>query len=162
MANIDYSTFRTYLFKWAETNKERFKLFWPLKGGWEQWVQAEVAAYILKQNSAYDILREENIYEGSQLRADWVLNRGIDESATIAVELKCQRGSDLEGKEFLIGIESDINKLQNLLPGSIGKGVVGIYYSQQAINKIKQQYPGHLHEGNHQIYGGEIGIFMLD
>ncbi len=70
---LPYEDFRSAVFAWADENEERFRLFWPLQGGWEHWVQAEVAAYIINENSASEILREQPIYNNGQV-ADWLLN----------------------------------------------------------------------------------------
>jgi hypothetical protein len=134
---LTYNAFRKLLFQWAAQNRERFHLFWPLKGGWEHWVQAEVAAYIIAEDSTYEIEREQAIYTNAQI-ADWLLNSQIADQR-IAVELKCQRQSDLDATVFLKGIQDDINKLNaNNLPPGVQGAVVGIFFSDPAF-KVQDQ-----------------------
>ncbi|MEQ3146772.1 hypothetical protein [Phocaeicola coprocola] len=57
------------------------------QGGWEGWVQVELAMYLTSRG--YDVMREDRIY-GNSFRADLVVNPNIVEFRNIAVEIKCQ------------------------------------------------------------------------
>jgi hypothetical protein len=161
MTLISLYTFRTEMFNYAAQNYQKFKYFWPLGGGWEAWVQAEVAAYIVQKDSTYEIAREpRELYNNTQV-PDWGLNLQMGGSERIAVELKCQRGRDLDGKTFVNEIRSDAQKLNaGNLPQGVKKLVVGIYYSVGAFDGIRQLHT--LTPQNHNQYGGEVGVFVID
>ncbi len=107
---LSLTDFSAYLGAWAQKYENQFKLYYPLKGGWEAWVQTSVAGYIINDNSTIDILREQLIFYGTQQKVDWLLN-DADQSVTnkIAIELKCQ--SIENQKNFTSGLEADIAKL---------------------------------------------------
>lgn len=156
---LPYEDFRSGVFAWANENEQRFRLFWPLAGGWEHWVQAEVAAYIINENSASEILREHQIYTNGQI-ADWLLNEQTGGNARIAVELKCQRGSDLNGQNFVQDITNDIAKLNgNTLPGGVQGALVGIFYSQGAMQVRDQLQQGFTMQ-NFRMFNENSAVFV--
>lgn len=157
---INYQTFRTQVFNWANQHQARFQYFWPLNGGWEHWVQAEVAAFVLTVNNAYEILREQNIYTNNQT-ADWALNQQTGGDERIAVELKCQRGTDPNGVTFTNDINDDVAKLRaGNLPVGVQTALVGIYYSQGAQDGIQDNYNFTMQ--NRRTYNNnEIGVFVF-
>jgi hypothetical protein len=159
VALLPYNTFRTETFNWANANDPRFHLFWPLQGGWEHWVQAEVAAAIINVNSAYEILREQPIYTNGQV-CDWLLNEQTGGNSRIAVELKCQRGTDPTAAVFIQDIANDIQKLNGPnLPGGVQGSVVGIFYSNNAMAVAGQLTQGFTMQ-NHRIFNQNTGIFV--
>jgi len=159
MTVINYNTFRAAVFGWASNHYGRFQHFYPLDGGWEYWVQAEVAAHIFTLNNTYELLRERNIYQNTQ-KADWLLNSLTGGNARIAVELKCQRGADLSGSGFARGIAADIRKLEaGNLPRGVTRVVVGIYYSQGPHNWVRNNFVCNRH--NRQTYGNNYGVFVF-
>ncbi len=156
---IRYENFRNQVFAWANQHQARFKYFWPLNGGWEHWVQAEVAAHIINADSRYEILREQNIYTNNQT-ADWALNQQTGGDERIAVELKCQRGTDPTGTTFTNDINNDAAKLRGNLPVGVQTALVGIYYSQGAQNGIQNNY--RFTSQNRERYNNnEIGVFVF-
>lgn len=82
-----------------------------LKRGWEVWAQTEIdiASYV----NNIDIMREVAIYEGSQMRVDFVVNyqTQTEECPKIAVELKVQNNK-LKGKAFVDSVMGDLAKLE--------------------------------------------------
>ena len=133
---LSLTDFSAYLGAWAQKYENQFKLYYPLKGGWEAWVQTSVAGYIINDNSTIDILREQLIFYGAQQKVDWLLN-DADQSVTnkIAIELKCQ--SIENQKNFTSGLEADIAKLAdaNLKVAYRGcrRAVVGICFTSDAL-----------------------------
>ena len=95
---------------WCQQRANSFKYYWPLKGGWEAWVQADLAAYILSRDTTIDILREQPIYTNNRQRVDWLFNDNATEIEKLAVELKCQSFDNRNA--FISGLQDDIAKLQ--------------------------------------------------
>ncbi len=107
---LSLKNFSAYLGGWAQNYEKEFKLYYPLKGGWEAWAQASVAGFIIDDKSTIDILREQLIFYGTQQKVDWLLNNA-DPLVThkIAIELKCE---SIENRNnFTSGLEADIVKL---------------------------------------------------
>ena len=132
---LSLTNFSVDLSNWFEMYQDQFKLYYPLKGGWEAWVQASVAGFIINKDSTIDILREQMIFAGSQQKVDWLLNNDSHSIATkVAIELKCQSiGNE---KDFTIGLKADIAKLaqENLKVPFKGchTAVVGICFTPDA------------------------------
>lgn len=160
MTVIGYATFQREMFAWAEQSYTRFRYFLPLDGGWEYWVQAEVAAFIVNANSSYEIWREPGGLYANNQRPDWGLNLQTGGYERIAVELKCQRGTDLHGSIFFNDIVSDANKLnEGNLPIGVQRCLVGLYFSPQAQKKILTRYKFTMQ--NHKLYNQEVGVFVF-
>jgi hypothetical protein len=132
---ISFDGFAEAIIGWCSIKNNQFKQYWPLKGGWEQWVQAEVAAYIISQDTRFDIQREQHIYRQYQKKVDWVCN-GLnpDVSTWIAIELKCQ--SHGNANNFIDEVRKDIAKIQplNIDPAFriAQTGVMAIYFEEKS------------------------------
>jgi hypothetical protein len=50
MTTINFNQFLGYVRDWARLRDPNFKYYWPVKGGWEGWVQVDLTAYILTVN----------------------------------------------------------------------------------------------------------------
>lgn len=90
-----------------------------MRGGWERWLQLELAYYIAScYAGTYDItLEDSTVYPGTALRADLTLQSRIMSKTTTTVELKCQVAT-ASIDNFCALVESDIQKLQVLAPGN--------------------------------------------
>ena len=77
--------------QWAKASLPAIGRVWPLRGGWEEWAQAEIAAYINAIDPSYSVEREADTY-GDRRRADLLINQGASQWAQewIVVEMKCQ------------------------------------------------------------------------
>jgi hypothetical protein len=133
---LSLTNFAAYLGSWAQDYEGQFKLYYPLKGGWEAWAQTSVAGYIIQADNTIDILREQMIFDGTQQKVDWLLNDN-EQLVThkIAIELKCE---SLENrKNFASGLEADIAKLidANLKENYRGcrRAVVGLCFTPAAL-----------------------------
>lgn len=143
--SLSLGEFSAYMGKWAEKYRNDFHLYYPLKGGWEAWVQASVAGYIINADSTIDILREQLIFYGSQQKVDWLLNDNDHSVANkVAIELKCE--SFENRSKFVSGLKGDIAKLADgkLKPDYRGcqTAVVGLCFTNAALqwmvdNKFK-------------------------
>ncbi|AIF82382.1 hypothetical protein NTE_00300 [Candidatus Nitrososphaera evergladensis SR1] len=139
---------------WINTNIGRIKLMWPLKGGWELWTQAEIAAYFISKNPLFDILREQPVYVNKGQAADFLINNSTvpATSGKIIVELKCQ--SKENATTFVAGVLSDLQKLSTIDPTFKGTQLLclGIFFDQSAGNKLGSQGFGIA------IIGSEVGL----
>ncbi len=155
---LSATNFGSYLGAWGQMFANQFKLYYPLRGGWEAWVQASVAAFIINDNSTVDILREQMIFYGSQQKVDWLLNDS-DERVTrkIAIELKCQ--SFENQKRFTSGLDGDIAKLAQANLKEDYRGcktvVVGVSFTQDAADWMRDNH------FNNRLKTGDIAIGML-
>jgi len=117
MGDINSQQLLYYIYNWAEQNASRIRSKWPLKGGYEAWFQAEIASFIVEQDSTIRVLRECRIYENGQ-RADLLINSdeieypAILPAISIPVEIKAD--SFLNHNMFLTGVKDDIEKLNCL------------------------------------------------
>ena len=132
--------FGGYLTDWTKKYEDEFSLYYPLKGGWEAWVQASVAAYIISQDDTVDILREQAIFQIAQQKVDWLFNNNAHQEVDkIAVELKCQ--SLQNQANFTNGLQADIDKMAvaNIKVGYKGsqRAVVGIGFTQDALTWMR-------------------------
>jgi hypothetical protein len=132
---LTYDQYAELLLAWCKFRGESLKNYFPLKGGWEAWVQADYAAYVLGWNSTVDILREVPIYQNPKQRVDWLFNN-TDPTVTqkIAIEIKCQSFDNRDA--FTAGVGADILKLSqaNLNPifQTCQTGVLALYFTNEA------------------------------
>jgi hypothetical protein len=132
---LTFDEFAGYVTNWCEIRGKDFKLYFPLKGGWELWVQADFAAYVLAQNNTYDILREVPIYVNRYQRVDWWFNNAdLTITNKIAIEIKCQSFENRDA--FVAGVQADIAKLAQVkikpMLRTCQTGVMGIYFENVA------------------------------
>lgn len=109
---IDRDAFVDILLAWFHARGARppgFKPYWPVRGGWEAWIQVEIAAAILNRDPTADVQREVSIFTAPRERVDLLLNGGEPSPATLAVELKAQ--SFYNRTTFVAGALADVEKL---------------------------------------------------
>lgn len=147
---ITFDDFALSVKNWCASKGKDFKYYWPLKGGWEYWVQAEVAAYMISKDPTDDILREQHIFRNYRKKVDWLFNDSDpDPRACIAIELKCQSFEN-QGN-FIREVQKDILKLSrtNMYDGykDCQKGVMGIYFEPKAQKWMKDNGFTEIHVG---------------
>lgn len=134
--NINFNDFATGVTQWCEQRSPFFRDLWVLHGGWEAWIQADLAAFLLKKNTTYDILREQSVYQNNRQKVDWLFNDSGMEIQKILIELKAQ--SFRNAQNFIPGMQSDIDKLRenNVKFEYLNsqKGAMGIYFDNDARN----------------------------
>ncbi len=107
---INPEQFQDVVRRWAHARQGRFRFTWPLKGGWEGWVQVELMAYFFELDRTQDIRREQPIYRNQRERVDLLLNCDADGRDRIPVEIKAQ---SLENNDrFIQGVEEDMSWLK--------------------------------------------------
>lgn len=118
MKPITINELESLISDWAVMKKSQMtELGLPFysQGGWEGWVQVELAMYLT--SNGYDVIREDRIYQGQEYRADLVINSNCADATyhpPIAIEIKCQ--SIYLTEAALYGaIETDEMKLANLV-----------------------------------------------
>lgn len=132
---LTYDQYAALLLEWCGIRGDSFKNYFPLKGGWEAWVQADYAAYVLSWNSTVDILREVPIYVNPRQRVDWLFNNNDVVTSKLAIEIKCQSFDNRDA--FTAGVGADIAKLNqlNINPHfqTCQTGVLAICFSEDAL-----------------------------
>ena len=74
MTTITVEQFKGYNQDWGKLRNNQFKYNWTVHGGWEGWIQVDLVAYILSEDSTIEILREQPIYTNPRKRVDLLLN----------------------------------------------------------------------------------------
>lgn len=110
MASISYMQFIELTIQWAQERNAQFKFNWPVKGGWEGWIQVDLTGYILARDSTAEILREQRIFPNSKKRVDLLLNTTAELDHLIPVEIKAE-SLENPAYNFLNGIYEDLAKL---------------------------------------------------
>jgi hypothetical protein len=144
---ISYNELLNAIGQWANNKANDFQYYWPLKGGWESWAQAEIAAFILNADSTSDIEREQHVYTNNSLSTDILVNANItaNQQQILVVEMKCESlyQQIRDRNAFLNGIDADILKLHrnNLKPNfqNAQRCVLGIYFDNAARNGLMQR-----------------------
>ena len=99
-----------YLIEWTKDRGGQLKYNWPVKGGWEGWIQVDLVAHILNINNTHNILRDQPIYQNNLKRVDLLIQDGESSTEAIAVEIKAE---SLENqKSFIGGVIDDVSKLE--------------------------------------------------
>lgn len=111
MANFTVDEFVSQTIAWAASRRDRFRYNFPVKGGWEAWIQVDLCAFILARNSTYDILREQGIFTTPAKRADLLLNAQLAAVQRIPVEMKSE--SFENHGNFVGGVSADLAKIGN-------------------------------------------------
>src|SRR3954447_1288326 len=111
-SDFTVDTFVAASIQWADKRNSQFKYNWPVKGGWEGWIQVDLCAYILSVDSTYDILREQAIFTNALKRADLLLNTELATSKQIPVEMKAESFEN-RGTNFVNGVRDDVTKITN-------------------------------------------------
>jgi hypothetical protein len=137
---------------YIQAQPDRIVSAFASRGGWEKWLQAELAAVLVNTDHTYDFSREERVYQNANQTVDFLFNGpGKDnpnarvDGNTMLIELKCEslysQAKDLEAM-----MDDDANKLRtsNLKNGFqqtqryvFGVGIQphkGIRYKEVAVN----------------------------
>ncbi|MEO0328158.1 MAG: hypothetical protein AAF217_06110 [Pseudomonadota bacterium] len=153
MTELTYDQFVYYAGEWGRLNQTDIANMWPSKGGWEGYAQAGIYNYIIRQNSTYDILREQPVYANPRKNTDFLLNGQSETVTDVVVELKCQSYENWQNFTGNNGLKGDLTKLTRELAPAYQQSVllgVGFYFTKQV--KMPSGF-------SHQVLGdGEIGI----
>ncbi|MEV1120054.1 hypothetical protein AB0I91_33815 [Actinosynnema sp. NPDC049800] len=110
MSHIDVLQFIGAIQGWARQRDGQFKYNWPVKGGWEGWIQVDLTASILTAAPTAEILREQPVYTNTRQRCDLLLNTTAAPDAQVIVELKAESWHNRAA--FVPGVIDDLDKLQ--------------------------------------------------
>lgn len=125
MNQIDLDTLITLIGIWENERLVRLpaeKLPFFSQGGWEGWLQVELAMYFTGAN--YNVVREQHAYNDNR-RADLVFNNQIPGVADIVVEIKCESINVEKAEDFCWKVLVDEFKLSTLPNGKCGLMLVG-------------------------------------
>jgi hypothetical protein len=112
MTTISTNDFVDAVKVWATLRDQSFKFYWPVKGGWEGWIQVDLTAFIISKIPTLEILREQPIYQNNRQRVDLLINADQVPSAQIAVELKAQSFENRNA--FITGVVTDLDKFADV------------------------------------------------
>jgi len=110
MSPLTVDQFATLTVEWAKARNSQFKYNWPVKGGWEGWVQVDLTGYILAMVPTAEILREQPIYTEGR-RVDLLLNDTLPGKDQIPVEIKAE--SFENRANFIPGLLQDLTKIND-------------------------------------------------
>lgn len=85
---LTWTQFTQHLNDYMAANFEEVRSACCSPGGWEKWFQTELALWIVKQDSTYDVWRERHVYIKPLDSVDFLFNDGG--SFPLLIELKCQ------------------------------------------------------------------------
>lgn len=111
MTTININQFTAGVIEWATMRNTQFKFNWPVKGGWEGWIQVDLTAYLLSKDSTLEILREQPIFDSPYKRVDLLLNTTLETDDQIPVEIKAESFEN-RMDPFVNGIREDMRKLK--------------------------------------------------
>lgn len=85
-------------------------------GGWEVWMQVELAKGLIREESIDKIEREKQ-YPGHQIRCDLYAERSVGQRLKVYIELKCINYKTQNPQERVLdGFVADCQKLKARLP----------------------------------------------
>jgi hypothetical protein len=138
-AMLTVDRFEQRLHAWATERSDRFQFLWPLKGGWEGWIQVDVMAFLLARYGTDDVLREQSIYSNAKQRVDLILNMdAMEDRSRIPVEIKAQSMDNRDA--FVPGVHKDMLKLRTKRrPDFQGCEclMVGLCFEQNAYDQLR-------------------------
>lgn len=155
---MNYEQFINYLSGWCAYRADFFKYLWPLKGGWEAWVQADFAAYIISTESFFpdiETIPIQREYPINNQRIDLFFGQAPENG--LFVEIKCQSFGNWDN--FKTGLTDDANKLvelQNVAAQSnvqIATALIGIGFEQIALENMLSQGFQLVHFSNEVVCG---------
>lgn len=130
MTGIGENEFKKYLCQWVEARSLETLPF--VRGGWEDWIQVDLAAFLLKKDALMDVVREQFVFTYPRWRCDLLFNgnRGIAGNYGI-VEIKAQSVGN--GATTVAGMQADLAKVMLHLGAAYRDGwqaVVGFVIDQ--------------------------------
>jgi hypothetical protein len=137
MATITVEQFVGQIVAWAGRRDGQFKYNWPVKGGWEGWVQVDLTAYILSQDSTVEILREQPVFTSPYMRCDLLLNAALDTDYRIPVEIKAESFENRGA--FITEVRADIDKLNTERNADYSEStcvVLAMPFSQESLSRL--------------------------
>jgi hypothetical protein len=135
MTTMNVDNFVAAIQQWAAFRNDQFRHYWPVKGGWEGWVQVDLTAFILSHDPTVEILREQPIFRNPRRQVDLLLNAYQPPAQQIAVEIKAQ---SLENQgSFVDGVVKDLEKLDRVNDAytDTTRMVVGLPFSRPALDE---------------------------
>lgn len=107
------------------------------KGGWEGWVQVELAMWLTSRG--YNVIRENRIYDYNYYRADLIINENVNPNNLIVIEIKCQSVLSTE-KHVIEGFCNDVNRLESLIANNMNPYMFIFVIDQGLANILSRNY----------------------
>jgi hypothetical protein len=155
MTTINVDQFAVAITEWARGRNGQFARNWPVKGGWEGWIQVDLTAYIIAADSRVDILREQPVYANSRQRCDLLLNANELPANQIPVEIKAESFDNRA--RFINGVEEDLDKFDSRDGAYLNSAcvMVAMPFSQGSYDELLALQRGG-HRIFHSIFVGEV------
>lgn len=160
MSDIDVLQFIATIQRWAAQRDGQFKYNWPVKGGWEGWIQVDLTASALAADSTAEILREQPVYTNTRQRCDLLLNTTSAPDAQVIVEIKAESWNNRAA--FVPGVIDDLDKLQqSVSPAYAGstRVMLAMPFSQPSYRDVLD-----IQADGHRIFGvvhvGEVACLV--
>lgn len=137
MSDINVQQFVNAVINWAAQRDRQFTYNWPVKGGWEGWVQVDLTAFILAADSTIDILREQPVYANPLQRCDLLLNTGSAAANQVIVEVKAESFQNVGA--FVPGVVDDLDKLENSVAAhyaGTSRVMLALAFSQPSFQQV--------------------------
>lgn len=157
MTTINVEQFGRGVVDWAGRRGGQFASNWPVKGGWEGWIQVDLTAHILSIDSAIDVLREQPVFANSRQRCDLLLNTNQMPAHQIVVEIKAQSFDNRD--RFITGVAGDLDKfttLDSAYQRSTGVMLAMPFSPESLAELLAIERDGH--RVFHTIFIGEVAI----
>jgi hypothetical protein len=157
MTTMNVEQVVTAVREWAAARNAQFKYYWPVKGGWEGWVQVDLTAFILAHDSTEEILREQPIFPNARQRVDLLINADQRPAQQVGVEIKAQ-SFDNAGR-FIAGVDDDLAKLENVDDAyhASTRVMVAIAFNQATLDELLG-----IEKDRHRVfwtvYTGEVAV----
>ncbi|HUY46695.1 MAG TPA: hypothetical protein VMV92_13325 [Streptosporangiaceae bacterium] len=146
MSSLTVDQFAALVVDWSKRRNDQLKFNWPVKGGWEGWIQVDLTAFVLSVDSTADILREQPIYSSPGKRTDLLLNTTLDTDAQIPVEIKAESFEN-RGPGFVSGVLADLSKLNDERNTNYSEStciMLAVPFSQESRDQVEAiEFDGH-------------------
>ncbi|KAH7879303.1 uncharacterized protein C8R40DRAFT_590845 [Lentinula edodes] len=113
---VDKNPIMESIADWADYKSAEIKAAYDQKGGWEGWVQVELARHLQQyfgHEGVAEVTREEYVYNGTDQRSDLLITttKTNGDAFTNMFELKCESSGN-SGK-FRTEVKADCAKINN-------------------------------------------------
>lgn len=162
MSTISVNQFLKETITWAKIRNDQFKYYWPVKGGWEGWIQVDLVAHLLAIDNTLEVSREQPIFNNAAQRVDLLLNSDQLAEHQIPVEIKAESFYN-RANPFVRGLRNDYHKLEYNLPYAFSNSsrvVLAFPFNQQSLNEVLEIRDIHNHNQPifSTLYIGEVAL----
>ncbi|KAG7086880.1 hypothetical protein E1B28_002800 [Marasmius oreades] len=150
--------------RWGNANGDKISEAYGFIGGWEGWVQVELAIAFKKAFPGITISREDAVYQGNNQRSDILFTTRNPTLFTNMLELKCETSRAGGAAAFAAAAQADCTKVNNglinqrLIPCkawviafSVTRNLTNLTVGEPGHQRNLRAYPDTIRAGNHTI-----------